>query len=65
MSYGIWCTVMGAGLLFASPYWWLQVIGGLASVAGLLMMAGEEKTMKKVHATGLSVDNELLRRTSK
>ena len=65
MAYGIWFTIMGAGLLFSSPHWWLQVIGGVVSVAGLLMMAGKEKTGKKSAVTMLEIGRELLRRTRK
>lgn len=65
MAYGIWFTIMGAGLLFSSPHWWLQVIGGVVSAAGLLMMAGTEKVMKDGQVTLLRVGGELIRRSEK
>lgn len=48
MAYGIFCTVLGAELLFSGHHWTLKIIGGAAVFAGVLMMAGEEKTAKKV-----------------
>ena len=63
MAYGIFCTIVGAELVFAGPYWWVRVIGGLAALAGLFMMAGEEKTGKKTNVTVLEISRELLRRT--
>ena len=62
MAYGIFCAIVGAELVFSAPYWWLQVLGGLAALAGLFMMAGEEKTAKKSQVTLLAVGRELLRR---
>lgn len=62
MAYGIFCTILGAELVFEGPYWWARVIGGLAALAGLFMMAGEEKTGKKSAVTMLTAIEELLRR---
>lgn len=55
MAYGIFCTIFGAEMAFSAPCWWLKVIGALASVAGLLMMAGEEKVAKKSQITSLEL----------
>lgn len=63
MAYGIFCAIVGAELVFSAPYWWLQVLGGLAALTGLFMMAGEEKTGKKAKVTMLEIGRELLRRT--
>ena len=62
MAYGFFCIVVGTELVFAGPYWWVRVIGGLAALAGLFMMAGEEKTMKKSVVTLLQVCREIWRR---
>ena len=62
MAYGIFCTILGAELVFEGSYWWLKVLGGLAALAGLFMMAGEEKTGKKSTVTMLEIGRELLRR---
>ena len=65
MAYGIFCAIVGAELMFSAPCWWLKAIGGLSALAGLFMMAGEEKTGKKTKVTLLEIGKELLRRTSK
>lgn len=62
MAYGIFCTIVSAELVFEGPYWWAQVLGGMAALAGLFMMAGEEKTGKKTKVTMLEIGRELLRR---
>ena len=63
MAYGFFCIVVGTELVFSGAYWWARVLGGLAALAGLFMMAGEEKTGKKTKVTMLEIGRELLRRT--
>ena len=62
MAYGIWCAIVGTELMFSGYHWALKILGGLAAVAGLLMMAGEEKVDKKTKVTMLEIGRELLRR---
>ena len=62
MAYGFFCLIVGTELVFSAPYWWLQVIGGMAAFAGLFMMVGEEKVMKKSRVTMLEIGREFLRR---
>lgn len=62
MAYGIFCIVVGTELVFSGAYWWARVLGGLAALAGLFMMAGEEKTGKKSMVALLQMCREIWRR---